>query len=184
MAMLRQDVLESFKALCDWIGTAYRHAQRFDEANRSRMVHTDSQLYTDAYYQTVSGFILSLAERARFDVVQLTIRITHDAVRSTRPITGAKSIADIVRRIVAQALRATDLAFDYHKERGEFLILLPMTPPEHCQLVADRIRQLMSERLAEQGHVARISVTFETIYVPTADDVKPWHRPLLRRTAT
>ncbi|MBM4343991.1 MAG: GAF domain-containing protein [Deltaproteobacteria bacterium] len=183
MTLLRQDILQAFKALCEWIGAAYRNAQRYEEANQSRMVHTDSQLYTDAYYRDVSAFVLSLAARARFEVSQLTVRVTHDALRKTGPVGSARPLAEVVRSSVAKGLRVTDLAFDYQQERGEFLILLPMTPAEHCQAVADRIREMMRAHLAELGHAARVSVTFETLYVPTADDVKPWHRPILRRVA-
>ncbi len=183
MTLLRQDMLQAFKALCEWIGAAYRNAQRYEEANQSRMVHNDSQLYTDAYYRDVSAFVLSLAARARFEVSQLTVRVTHDAVRKTGPLSAARPLTDVVRRAVSKGLRVTDLAFDYQQERGEFLILLPMTPAEHGQAVADRIRELMRTHLAEIGHAARVSVTFETLYVPTADDVKPWHRPILRRVA-
>lgn len=95
--------------------------------------------------------------------------------------------AALIRQTVAQVtttgLRTTDLAFDYYDARGEFLVVLPMTPAANCQTVTDRLRQRIETQLAERNLQAPIFVTYETLYVPTPDDVKPWHRPLFRRTA-
>lgn len=180
LTTLRGDTLHAFRALCEWIGSAYRNAQRFEEANRSRVSAPGSQLFSDAYYKTVSTFVLALAERARFEVTQLTLRASQE---STHSVLTDATAASLIEGVITHGLRSTDLAFDYHSARGEYLVILPMTPAANCQIVADRVRDRIQETLAEHGHSANISITFETLYVPTPDDVKPWHRPLFRRTA-
>lgn len=180
IAMLRHDSLHAFRALCEWIGSAYRNAQRFEEANKSRVSHPGSQLFTDAYYQSVSTFVVALAERARFEVAQLTIRIMEDEVQVGDHVS---SVGEIVEFVVAQGLRSTDLAFDYRETRGEYLVILPMTPTANCQPVADRLRDRLLGQLTEAGHRVRVSITFEALYIPTPEDIKPWHRPIFRRTA-
>ena len=180
LTMLRADALHAFRALCEWIGSAYRNAQRYEDANRSRVSAPGSQLFTDAYYKTVSTFVLALAERARFEVTQLTLRVSQESTRSGAAL---DTLPAIIEKVVTGGLRSTDLAFDYHKARGEYLVILPMTQAANGQIVADRLRSKIDHDLAEQGLSATIFITFETLYVPTPDDVKPWHRPLFRRTA-
>jgi hypothetical protein len=176
---LGQGTVHAFKMLSEWIGNAYHNARRFEEANRSRVTYHGSQLFTDAYYRPVSAFIVALAERAHFEVSQLTLRVEAEV---SADAAGAPSVTTIVEGIVTEGLRSTDLAFDYQRERGEFVIILPMTQAKNCQLVADRLRERVRSRLGEAGHHARVSITYETLHTPTANDIKPWHRAVIRRT--
>lgn len=178
---LRPDTLDAFGALCDWIGKSYRNAREFEQAQRSRLARPGTQLFTDVYYQPMSAFVLALAERARFEVCQLTVRITHQTVRRGAPEGG---VADIIAEILAHTLRTTDLAFDYLEARGEFVVLLPLTPAANCQVVADRLRERVQDRVAKTHISARVAITFERLYTPTADDIKPWHRPKVRRVSS
>lgn len=180
MTMLRADSLHAFKALCEWIGSAYRKAQRFEEANKLRVSNPGSLLFTDAFYQSVAAFIMAVAERARFDVTQLTIRITLDPAER---VGAAPAVREIVEQLVIHGLRTTDLAFDYYETQGEYVVLLPMTPAANCQVVSDRLRGQIQDALVAAGHLGRVAITYQALYVPTPDDVKPWHRPMFRRTA-
>lgn len=180
MTMLRAESLAAFRALCEWIGSAYRKAQRFEEANKSRVTVPGSQLFSDAFYQSVATFLVALAERARFEVSRLTIRVSMDP----RPLEAIpQQVHKIVEDVVTRGLRTTDLTFDYWQVRGEYYVLLPMTPLTNCQVVSDRLRERILSRVLEHSYEIRVSITYETLYVPTPDDVKPWHRPIFRRTA-
>ncbi|MCB9740486.1 MAG: GAF domain-containing protein [Deltaproteobacteria bacterium] len=170
----------AFRGLCEWIGTAYRNAQRFEEANRSRVVHAESQLFTDAYYRPVSAFIVALAERANFEVSQLNVRIKPNGQGDSTMSKG--ELGKLIEDVVTAGLRSTDIAFDYTAERDEFAIILPMTQAKNCKLVSDRLRHKIEARLQEVGQPAKVGITYETLYVPTAQDVKPWHRAVIRRT--
>ena len=178
--MLHLDTLTAFKALCEWIGSAYRKALQFEEANRARVTVPGSQLFSDAFYQSVSTFLLGLAERAHFEVSQLTVRVVFQKKADAAAIGPVRSIVEMA---VTKGLRTTDLAFDYFDARAEYLVMLPMTPAANCQIVVDRLRERMQLAFADGGHVARVTITYEALYVPTPDDIKPWHRPLFRRTA-
>lgn len=180
MPMLRAESLAAFRALCEWIGSAYRKAQRFEEANKSRVTAPGSQLFSDAFYQSVSTFLVALAERARFEVSRLTIRVSMDP----QPLEAIPpQVHKIVEDVVTRGLRTTDLAFDYWQVRGEYYVLLPMTPSTNCQVVSDRLRERIVNQVHEKGYEVRVAITYESLYVPTPDDVKPWHRPIFRRTA-
>lgn len=180
MAMLRPDSLHAFRALCEWIGSAYRKAQRFEEANKARVTAPGSQLFSDAFYKPVSAFVVALGERAHFEVSQLSIRVTmSDDPRG--PISAP--VRSLIESVVTTGLRSTDLAFDYCEAQRDYFVLLPMTPSGNCHLVSERLRDKMTKLLAGSGLKATIAITFEALYVPTPDDVKPWHRPLFRRTA-
>ncbi len=179
IAGLTQSSIHAFKMLSEWIATAYRNAKHYEEANRARVWHRNSQLFTDAYYQAVSTFIVALAERAHFEVSQLTVRIDTDAGSNG---SRREAITAVIEEIVTGGLRTTDLAFDYQAERGEFVIILPMTIAANCRVVSDRLRERIREGLADAGMRARVAITYETLYVPTAADIKPWHRAVIRRT--
>lgn len=176
LANLELRSIETFKMLSDWIGAAYHNAQTVEEANKSRIRNAESQLFTDAYYQQVSTFLLALAERARFEVTQMTVRIriesngSHDSVKAA------------IQATVLSGLRTTDLAFDYHTDRNEYVVLLPMTPMKNTALLADRLRTMIGEAVGEAVASSDLSITFEALHVPAAKDVKPWHRAVIRRT--
>lgn len=176
---LQHETIAAFGSLCEWIGNAYRAAQDFEEANRSAVFHRGSQLFTHAYYQPVSAFIVALAERAHFAVTQLTVRVQPQRGNGSD---DKEQICTAVQRAVEAGLRTTDLAFNLEQERGEYVVLLPMTPLSKGQLVADRLRAAIESGLRERGFEARLSVTFEAMYVPTAADLKPWRRAVIRRT--
>ena len=182
IAGLTQSSIHAFKMLSEWIATAYRNAKHYEEANRSRVWHRNSQLFTDAYYQAVSTFIVALAERAHFEVSQLTVRIDTDGADGAASAARREAITEVIEDIVTAGLRTTDLAFDYQSERGEFVIILPMTVAGNCRIVSDRLRDRIREGLADAGMRARVGITYETLYVPTAADIKPWHRAVIRRT--
>ena len=178
LANLQEETVQAFASLCEWIGGAYRSAQEFEAANRSSVFHS-SQLFTDAYYQPMSAFIIALGERARFPVTQLTVRM--------QPMTSQveadmEAVSQTIRQAVEAGLRNTDLAFDLRRVQGEYAVVLPMTPLSKGQVVADRLRHAIENSLREHGQSARMSITFEALYVPTAQDLKPWHRAIIRRT--
>lgn len=181
---LNQGSIQAFRMLSEWIATAYGNAQRFEEANLSRVQHRGSVLFTDAYYRSVSAFIVVLAERATFEVSQLTVRVDAESATAGAVDDAALNarVAAVVQETVTVGLRSTDLAFDYQRERGEFVIILPMTVSANCKVVANRLRERLRDGLDREGLHGRIAVTWETLYVPTARDIKPWHRAVIRRT--
>jgi hypothetical protein len=178
---LRPESLQAFRGLCEWVGGAYRKAQAFEEANRARVNVPGSQLFSDAFYQSVTAFLLALAARARFEVSQLTIGVRLEGKAATAD--NSVAVRQIVAAVATTGLRSTDLAFDYYEASSEFLVVLPMTPAANCQIVTDRLRVRVEERLRERSIDGRVKVTYENLYTPTPDDVKPWHRPQFRRTS-
>lgn len=179
LAKVRQETIHVFGLLCEWIGNAYHEAKKFEAANDSQIFRNGSQLFTHAYYQPVSAFIVAVAERARFDITQLTLRMQPEP---GTPLDDASALARVVQQAVESGLRTTDLAFDYAKDRGEFVVLLPMTPVKYGQRVADRLRNSVERHLGAQAERVKIYVTFESLYVPAPEDLKPWHRAVIRRT--
>lgn len=179
LAKMRKDTVHVFGLLCEWIGEAYHAAKRYEAANAARVFREGSQLFSHAYYEPVSAFIIAVAERARFEITQLTVRLVPQA---GTPLDDAATLAKIVQRAVEGGLRTTDLAFDYHRERGEFIVLLPMTPVRYGQRVVDRLRASVERHLGAQVERVQLSVTFESLYVPPPEDLKPWHRAVIRRT--
>ncbi len=179
LAKVRQETIHVFGLLCEWIGNAYHEAKKFEAANDAQVFRNGSQLFTHAYYQPVSAFIVAVAERARFDITQLTLRVQPEA---GTPLDDSVALAKIVQRAVESGLRTTDLAFDYYHERGEFIVLLPMTPVKFGQRVADRLRNSVERHLGPQLQRVHLAVTFESLYVPAPEDLKPWHRAVIRRT--
>ena len=180
LTMLRPDVLRAFSALCEWIGATYRTALRFEEANRSRVISPGSQLFSDAFYQSVTTFLLALAERAHFQVSRLAIAVAHDPQATPEARAGVRAV---IEAALAHDLRSTDLAFDYFASQSAFYVILPLTPAATCQTVADRLNEDILRRLHALGIKAQVAISFEALYVPTPDDVKRWHRPLFRVTS-
>lgn len=179
LANLGPRSLQAFAVLTEWISAAYRNAQVVEQARKSRIIHGQSHLFTDAYYQSISKFVLAMAMRADFELTQMTVRLRDDGAT---PSVHNTAVNDAIAATVLKGLRDTDLAFDYTDERGDYVVLLPMTPMENTPVLATRLRSLIERAAGGKDAAGHVSVTFECLHMPAAKRFSTGGRSPLRRT--
>lgn len=154
--------LHAFRALCEWIATAYENAQRFEEAQADRVADQNTQLFSMTYLERQQAYLTAMAQRFRFALTMLVLRI-----ENLEDLSGDErvSVAAAISRAVRSALRRTDLAFEYRRETGEVAVLMPGTPLANVHIVGHKLEQAIAAQLTRP---LRISVRTHELYAPEA----------------
>lgn len=140
--------VESFKALCEWVGAALVNARHYQTAKSEAIVNPERGLLTYGYFRRQSDYMSKLAKRIGFNLSVLVIKLNDaDSLDDGARIRIARQISESVRT----SLRGIDLAFDYQTNGNEFSILLPATPVSGANIVRDKIARDIERHLRDSG---------------------------------
>lgn len=145
---LSLNTVETFRALCEWIGTALINARNYQTVKSEAVINPERGLLTYNYFKRQSDYLAKLAKRVNFHLSLLVIKISDPkSMTDADRITVARQIGESVK----SALRSVDLAFDYQTDGEEYSILLPATNLPGANIVRDKIakdldRQFKSKR--------------------------------------
>lgn len=155
--------LHAFRALCEWIATAYLNAQRFEEARSERLADQSTQLYSMSYLERHRAFLTAMAQRFKFDLTMLVLRVENIDELSAE---DRVAVSAAISRAARTALRRTDMAFDYRREAGEVAVLMPGTPLANGHVAARKLEQAIATQLTRP---LRISMRTHAIYSPASE---------------
>jgi len=132
--------LQTLRVLCQWLGTAYENAVRYQEARSGSVVNAETELYAYGYLSRQLSFLSVLAARVGFDLSMIVARVenpdclTHEQLAAIPPAFG---------RAASGALRKTDLAFDYQRTGTEYAIVLPASTVRDAEVVVGKLRSAL-----------------------------------------
>jgi hypothetical protein len=150
--------VESFRVLCNWIGTAFSRARAFEQATSRSFVGTGAVLNSSAE-RPLTQFLKSLASRASFELSAITIRIV---VPDTVPKDALIGILRTLRRTLSDTVRQTDIACERDAMGIEYVILAPGCPPTEARRLADKLRTAL-EQAAPKGSGVRANTTASSL---------------------
>lgn len=154
--------LHAFRALCEWIATAYLNAQRFEEAQAERLADQDTQLFSISYLERQRAFLTAMAQRFQFDLTMLVLKVEDvDTFSDEERVRVSAAIS----RAARTALRRTDMVFDYRREAGEVAVLMPGTPLENGHVAGRKLEQAIAVQL---DRPLRVSMRTHALYTPGA----------------
>lgn len=153
--------LQMLKVLCQWIGAAYDNAVRYQTARAESAVNTETELFAYGYLSRQLSFLSALAVRAGFDLAMIVVRLENahqltDEQRAAAPRAFS--------RAASQALRKTDLAFDYQRTGTEFAIILPASPVGQSEVVVGKLRAALATELRQDAPDARFAFAVHVIH--------------------
>jgi hypothetical protein len=155
--------VESFRVLCNWIGTAFSRARTFEQATSRSFVGTGAILAASAE-RPLTQFLTSLASRAGFELSAIYLRIT-------MPDSLAKDVRQDLHRAIRQSLsnavRQTDIACERDPHGTEYLVLAPGCPPTEARRLADKLRMAIEQATPKVAGL-RITATSGSLLQPTA----------------
>jgi GGDEF domain-containing protein len=141
---LSLNTVETFRAMCEWIGTALINARNYQTVKSEAIVNPDRNLLTYNYFKRQSDYMAKLAKRIGFDLSMLVIKVNDaKSMSDTDRVTVARQIGESVKSV----LRSVDLAFDYQTDGEEYSILLPATSQAGASIVRDKIAKDMEKHL-------------------------------------
>ena len=164
--------IENFRVLCEWIGTAFANAVRYEQAEQGSIVSRDRNLLSAGFYDRQLSFLRQLARRANFDVSAVILRVEAPNLDDDLRARVAAGLA----QAVASALRPTDLAFDYRRSGWEYAVLLPATPVANAQVAADKLLRAVHERLPAEATGIKVTASLQAIHQSDGTDVRSYHR--------
>lgn len=143
--------VETFRALCEWIGTALINARNYQTIKSDAITSPDHNMFSYSYFKRQSEYMRVLAKRVGFNLSMLVIKLN-----------DAKNLSDNDRIMIAHqigesvksVLRSVDLAFDYQTDGEEYSILLPATTQSGAAIVRDKIASDMDRHLRGKGGVS------------------------------
>lgn len=136
--------VETFRALCEWIGTALVNARHYQHVKADAVLNPEHNILSFSYFKRQSEYMRHLAKRVNFDLSMLVVKLNNAKTMSDADrITVARQIGESVRTV----LRSVDLAFDYQTDGEEYSILLPATNAAGASVVRDKIARDMDQAL-------------------------------------
>lgn len=141
---LSLNTIETFRSLCDWIGTALVNARNYQSVKSESVINPDRNVLTYNYFKRQSDYLGKLAKRVGFDLSMLVVKVNNaKTLDEAERVTVARQIGESVRAV----LRNVDLAFDYQTDGEEFSILLPSTSQSGANIVRDKIAKDIDKAL-------------------------------------
>jgi len=153
--------VQTMKVLCQWIGAAYENALCYQAARSESVVNTETELFAYSYLSRQLSFLTFLARRVRFDLVMIVVRLENPAelTREQRTL-----VPRAFGRAASQALRKTDLAFDYQRTGTEFALVLPTLTVKDAHKVIGKLEAALDEELGSDAAGARFSFAVHVIH--------------------
>jgi polysaccharide biosynthesis protein PelD len=148
---LSLNTVETFRAVCDWIGTALVNARNYQSVKAEAIINPERNILSYSYFKRQSEYMRTLAKRVGFDLSMLVIKLNDSkSMNDADRITVARQIGESVKSV----LRSVDLAFDYQTDGEEYSILLPATAPAGANIVRDKIAKDMDRALRGKSGVS------------------------------
>lgn len=157
---LNLSTVETFHAICEWVGMAVANATRYQDAKEGSIINPDNNLMSYGYYKQYTDFISALGKRVGFSVNMILIQLTNsDKLSSDQRTKTARVISDAV----SEALRSVDMAFDYQKNGEEYSIVLPATNRSGAKVVLTKLEESIAAKLPK-SIPADFALTTHTIH--------------------
>ncbi|GAB4187767.1 MAG: hypothetical protein OHK0024_28230 [Thalassobaculales bacterium] len=153
--------IENFRILCEWIGTAFSTARRYEDAQQGSLMNPDGTLLSATAMSRQSAFLVALGRRVGFSVtmVTLTVSVPDDLGNEAR-----MRLSRLVNEVVGRHLRNTDLAFDFQRGGYDYAVLLPATAAAGAQKVAETLRVRLTERLAQEALPLAVTASVSALH--------------------
>ena len=160
-ADLNLSSVQTFKVLCDWIGTAYANALSYKDALAEKIFDQSTCLFSYGFFERQTAFLSNIAERVGFDISMIVLRLDnpHDLTDEQRSI-----LPGMVGKVVQKCLRKTDLAFEHRQSASEHYIVLPNTSLEDSQTVCHKLLRKLSSLMPSELRHAQFSMTVQALY--------------------
>ncbi len=149
--------VESFRVLCQWIGTSFARARTFEHAASRSFVGAGGILSASAE-PPLTQFLKSLGRRARFELSAINISVH---VPDKFPVERKADVIRGIRQALASSLRQTDIACERGGHGLDYVIMAPVCSHAEARRMSDSIRTAISQAMP-----ADLSVRVSAIAVP------------------
>lgn len=166
---LNLQAIDNFRVLCDWIGTAFAKALKFEEVESGSLYTPEQVLFSSGFLESQTKVIAGVARRVGFDVSLLLIRL------EGAPTLGEAARQDVYRIVAAvidEELRLTDMTFERRRSSWQICVLLPATTSEGAEIALGKLVQSLNEAFLARDMGITADGSVQTLYSPR-DEAAP-----------
>ncbi len=157
---LNLSTIETFHAICEWVGMALVNAHKYQDAKQGSMVNPDNNLLSYNYFRRYTDYISALGKRVGFAVNMIVVQLVNaEKLTPDQRVKTARTISEAVKL----ALRNVDMAFDYQKDGAEYSIVLPATNRAGAKIVLTKLEEGIRKKLPK-NIPADFALTIHTIH--------------------
>ena len=153
--------VQTFKLICEWIATSYANALRFQAARSESVFSYQTPLLSYGFFARQTAFLSELAKRLKFNLSMIILKLENPGELTEEELA---LIPAAVGQTAKNALRRSDLAFDYERTGWEFAIVLPGTPTENVPIITNKLLAGLRANLQEKAAHARFSLTVQDLH--------------------
>ena len=135
--------VESFRVLCQWIGTSFARARTLEHAFGRSFVGAGGILSASAE-PALTLFLKSLARRARFDLSAINVSVH---VPDGFPTGRKAEIIRGIRQALANGLRQTDIACERGGHGYDYVIMTPVCSHAEARRLSDTLRTAIAQAM-------------------------------------
>jgi hypothetical protein len=152
--------LENFNVICSWIGAARVRARHWRTMESDRVTGMNAFLMTAEVFERIVALLIHLGERKGFESSELLVRQSEaGSLVQEQQTLFALALGEAARA----TFRSTDLAFEQETDDAAFAILLPGTPLEHAEGLADKLRTAIAARLPATISIKDVEIVAKRI---------------------
>lgn len=135
--------VQTFKALCGWIATAYANAVAHEA---DQIVDETTRLYGMKFLERQTGYITEIAQRFGFDLTLLFFKVEVDGLTDDQ----RRALPAVLGTVSRHVLRGTDLVFSHEPAGTQFAALLPGATADGAVVVSRKLMTGLREACGYQ----------------------------------
>jgi polysaccharide biosynthesis protein PelD len=151
--------VETFKQLCEWMGTLFDPAPVSRDENMVIIAEPRHELFSNNYFERLSEFLTLTADKNEFGNQSIIIRPPQE-VFTTEHLHRELEVA--INEILHGMLENKTLFFDGQKNNSEFIVILANTSPAQAKEVSFELINSLEERLSNKIDVSEFSVAIKS----------------------
>jgi hypothetical protein len=141
--------IETFKVLCDWLGTLLDTSLRFQQSQNNVPSSQQDQLMPLEYYKYFSKFLLQLSNRVSLESHTIYLSLSEKASTSFEFQIRVK---EVLMDIFQGVEKSSVFIFENSPINLGFLILLPNTSLVEAQIISNKLDDVLSLELGTEDN--------------------------------
>lgn len=158
---LNPTTIQNFRILCDWIGTAFANAARYEESQNTGFYDPLRNLLSASFFDRQSAVLAKLAQRVGFDLTVLFLRIEVPDADDEERLRLARKVSAAADR----GLRTTDLSFDYRQNGWDYAIILPNTNLTAAAVAAEKLVGALREEIGSATAGIKVTHAIQALHL-------------------
>ena len=157
---LNSESVQTFKQLCEWMGTLLDPPDSFNEENRVINADPNHRLHSNSYFERLSEFLTLTADKIGYDNQSITLRPPREVLNSENL---QREVEAAINKSMHDLLGDKTLFFEGQKSNSEFVVVLANTSPKNAKKLAVQLLEALNDQLSSQINISEFAVSIKSV---------------------